>query len=373
MTISYDDYLAFVNITQNMNAVDIKDETENTFRAYTGFHKVVSQMMKQSMTEDQFKNILNPTFKTYKALYPKMTTLNVKLSQVRKVIKENQSNDFYLISNTPIFSITKDELNTIHSNYEKKVEAKNNERITINKDYLLERIEYLKRNHSNIYDLGALLLIVSGMRPIELFVNKVKRITSKPQYVKISNIAKKKDKEFTVERPIISMTAERFLKLLFDFKNYFNGMTTINDIGVLATDKSKGLNTSVKNTFSEITGRQGASIMRKYYALLSYSIYADKNKQEYQHWIKNILGHESLVETFSYSYYKLETDAPEQKEAPAIKTYVKSTRTTPKPTRTALLEEIYNDYHGDISVRTMKDLSGVGTTAISAFLKSKRI
>ena len=297
-------------------------DQENSSKSCSSFHRLVrTALSEKKIPTAATVKLLKPLYEIYKELYPNIKTLSVKLSEVRKVIKENQSKEAYTKSTyREYFNIPLKDKEGIASDYKKSVEKKNKNREVIDKTMITEGIDRLMKDvigystgkdepltrtvRFKPYNVGVLLMLASGMRPVELFTNEVERKPKEKNgdaQVYISNIAKKreKDKSLTMVRPLQLISSGTFMGLLGQFRKYFEGKKTLNAYGRLAADKLKSLDRAVKKYFTGIT----PSSLRKIYASMIYDeIGGDQN---FNTFIKDILGHTSLDTSFSYSFLSI--------------------------------------------------------------------
>jgi integrase len=325
--------------------------------------------------------LLPRIFKVLDILYPNRGTLSGVLSAIRKKIKETQPESVYTKSKLDTyFNMNEaDRLQKI-TKYQETIANKNSDLIQIDKTQLLKKIEELKTS-KNVYSIGVLLMLNYGGRPMDLFKNTVELIPNKPNHIKISNLAKDTKGDKSVVRPIINLTADDFVNRLKGFRKYFANKTIYEEDRKLSSHINAELSKATKKAFPDLIGSQTSSMLRKYYCVLAYEIYADKKKENFNLFIKKILGHESSATSFSYSTVNL-NDEPEQEakdeqdektpETPQVnQTYEKLSRLAPIAEKMALLDKIYRDNNNSITNVELRKLSGMGSRIVNDFLSSR--
>lgn len=389
------DFVTLINILNNSIYTRTKDDIKELIDKFSTnnktLHNVVLAAFKVKQKDTVIINALKWLYKLYVIEYPKISTRAVKLSHVRQVIKEHQSENAYIKSTHRVnFNITKKEKDKLEADYKKKIFNSNNKKTNFNLNDTMAKIRELAITGAkkNIYDLGILLLLVSGVRPVGLFKNVFNLIESKPAYIRLSNITKKRDKLETLDRPIILLSAKQFLTLLTRFKRHFTNKRTVTASGAFASDKQARLNERVILHFPQLKQEKNkSSMLRKLYISLAFHFYADSSKVNFNCYIKKILGHNSLNTTFSYSFINLIKPHQITKEPKPIDLkstidddtadmtaggFKKLSRTETKHKKIELLEKIYKQHGGKITNAKMRRVSGVGSRIINEFLKSKR-
>ena len=386
-------FITFLKETTGINEINqIEAKLPDTTLT---FHNTVKAFMKTKQKEPELLQLLPSIYRLYVVYYPTLSTRTVKLSEIRKIIKEHQSEDVFKKSKySQYFNITQEESKGMKDKYNKQLSEHNNNKFQINKDDLLTKIRDLIviQSKQNTYDLWLLLLLVGGMRPHEAFTNIVKPVKGKPAYISISNLAKKRnDPEFSVERPIILLTGREFITKLKRLREAFKDKVSITAEGKLSSDKQAQLNKRVLMYFPEFKEiRQSSSMLRKIYATLAFEIYGDKSKQNFNSFITATLGHDGAETSFSYSYINLETEQKdmaqdikdelkqirkdekkEVKEAKEALNQPKLSRKAPKDQKIIVLEELYK-HNTAITNTKLRVLSGYGSRIINEFLTTKR-
>jgi len=345
---------------------------------------VVKDLVAKKHSEKTLLEMLQLAFPMLNAYYPTRSTLSVKLSEIRKIIKKNHPEAVYKKSTyDEFFNLPEAERTALKTNYANKVIARNTDLIQIDPTETMVKLKQIE-NSEKPYEMGVLLMAVSGSRPIDLFKNTVEAVDNKN--VKFSNLSKKRGKtEFSVIRPLLLMDSSEFIKKLKQFKEYFADKVIFEDEGRLSANIITGLSKIVKKRFPELmVDGQAGSMMRKLYAILSYEFLADKNKINFNVWIKNVLGHDDLNTSFSYSTINASQEENEEKEEKdeekyeipdnsplAIRVYQKLPRMAPQADKMALLLKIYNDFSGSISNTLLRAKSGLGSRIVNDFLKSR--
>ena len=142
-------------------------------------------------------------------------------------------------------------------------------------------------------------------------------------------------------------------------------------------------------------------MLRKLYASLSYSNFANPKTTNFNTWVSNVLGHGDMLTSFSYSWVNVAD--PEEIKAEGIKTELeelrrkidlylnlKNTNEIESENDTAeckyqplgkrasredkykLLEQIWNDYEGKITNIKLREISKIGAVIVNEFIKEKK-
>ena len=125
-------------------------------------------------------------------------------------------------------------------------------------------------------------------------------------------------------------------------------------------------------------------MMRKYYTVLAYELYADKEHTNFNHYIQGLLGHDSVGTSFAYSTINLtgttaegeETKnldvdrlpRPQRAEGAGRPTFSKISRRAPMADKIALLDQIYRA-DPQISNSELRRISGCGSRIVNDFLR----
>jgi integrase len=346
----------------------------------------------------QILKILPKLYEAMAATYPNPATLSVKLSEVRKVIKANQSEDVGRKSNqSAYFNLPADARNALRSAYEAKVKKSNTNltQVSVNnlRDGLITLAERSRTDPSSspraqasaIYYLGVLLMLGSGMRPVELFQNDV--VATDERHAKFGRLAKKRPgatASLSVERPIIGQTSDEFVRRLSEFRQHFAPGSAHTQAAAI----NRGLNQAARAVFPELINSPSASsMMRKYYTVLAYELYADKEHTNFNHYIQGLLGHDSVGTSFAYSTINLTGTTAEGEEAKNLDvdrlprrsgaglaegagrpTFSKISRRAPIADKIALLDQIYRA-DPQISNSELRRISGCGSRIVNDFLR----
>ena len=361
-------------IPQPITKEGIKETIPNYYN--TSLLTAVKELVAKKHSEKTLLEMLQLAFPLLNAYYTVRSTLSVKLSEIRKIIKANHPEAVYKKStHDEYFNLPEEERNTLKTNYSNKVMARNTDLIQIDPTKSLSKLQDLV-NSDKPYEIGILLMGVSGSRPVDLFKNIIEKVDA--NHIKFSNLSKKRGNiKFNVVRPLLILTADEFITKLENFKEYFTGKIVFEEEGRLTPSIITGLGKVVKKRFPElmIDGQTG-SMMRKLYAVLSYEFLADKKKTNFNVWIKQVLGHDDLNTSFSYSTINLaeEKEEKDEEKTPTVEVagvYNKLPRLAPESEKLALLLRIYNDNNKDISNAELRNKSGLGSRIVNLFLQSR--
>lgn len=392
----------------NKITFDTLDETTNKFfpqfehklTTAPKFHESVQLMFKTKTTERRGLKVLKTLFPFYRHLYENIKTLRQRLSEVRKVIKKHQSPKFYENSKKDIyFNINMDERTDLGNAYRKNIKDKNNDRLQLDINKIYQQMKELALSE-NIYDRIIALMLSLGTRAVELFdMNDFSPIEGKESWVRVDNLAKKKDGQQTwTERPVVLFTVGWVINEVKKIRDEFKNKVVINKKGKLASDKQATLNKRVLHLFPWTKKfRQKSSFFRKMYADMAFTNFGDPKTQNKNQFISSILGHDdaNISSSFSYSWVGLSdpkkmdnnqmknqiselrtmvqllTIKVEAKTSTEVLVETKLPRTTSKKDKLALLEKLYNE-NPSITNSRMRGISAIGSALVNDFLKTKR-
>lgn len=280
------------------------------------FHKVVRHIFKAkdtSVRTDSKQTLgvlsnLQKLYPIYEMMYIEPKTLRQKLSEVRKVLEAHQSEEAYTKSKyDQYFNMSSEARGKITKAYKTQVKEKNANKIQIDQAKIYEQIRELIQS-DNVYDKILSLMVCLGTRPVELFdKNEFHLVKGKPSWVRVSGLAKKRDTQdkTDTERPVIYFPAEFVIQEIDKIRKHFKDLVVINKQGRLASDKNATLNQHALKAFPFLENtHQKSSFLRKIYADLSFKQFADQRTTNFNTWISEVLGHDmlDLSTSFSYSY-----------------------------------------------------------------------
>jgi integrase len=148
----------------------------------------------------------------------------------------------------------------------------------------------------------------SGCRLIEILSSEFNFEESKTEgYILQSNVAKNRtDNDRPVEKPVLFMTVENFLKLMKIIRSRMTHKEGDDNI-TLSNRYDKRVNTKVKKLGLEVGMSPEISSshdLRRLYANYSHMKFASPNCS-LQCWISKVLGHADLTSTANYSTVKI--------------------------------------------------------------------
>lgn len=382
----------FINKIQNKSAAEINELMDKYYPNIKStsipkrFHYIVQDIFSTKMSDQKGLELLPKIYLIYEKLYPKLNTRKQALSNIRtKFIKKYQSNNLYKKSQLDkYFNLNFDQRVGIINEYKADIEKKNKNKLQININTILEKMRTLIQS-SNPYDRAISLLLAYGGRPIELFIrNKFEKIPNKPSWLKILNLAKKREgQETSTTRPIVLFTPSEFLREVKRLRADFKGKVLENSKGELSKDKSQTLNKHALKHFPFLkTVHQKSSLFRKIYADTSWSLYGDPSIENQNSFISSALGHDGLMTSFSYSWVNVsDPDAIDNKkeinnkidqlEAQIRLLMNVRDQDISDATSSNNLEELYQA-NPKITNAEMRKKSGKGSRAVNNFLREKR-
>jgi hypothetical protein len=229
----------------------------------------------------------------------------------------------------------------------------------------------------------------------------------RPNWVIVKNLAKKREEEpQETTRPIVLLSAKQFIEELDRFRRHFKGKSVKvvdekTGADKLAADKSATMNKVALKWFPFLKDfHQQSSLMRKMYVDMSFQMYADSKKTNYNSWVSEKLGHSGLLTSFSYSWVAVR-DKEELKETqlndkitmleqkidllvanmsikpaentPVAKEYVSVAK--PRESEESKMERLEKIYAANpkISNNSLRQKSKLGSVICNKFLASKRL
>ncbi len=289
----------------------IPNNSKVHFRYYVGY---LLKNIDKSLLKDAFEMIN----KIYANLYSNTKTLDSFFSKdVRKPILEKygaNSEEYKMSKN--LVKISFSEKGKLISEAKKKVFDKNANRLEFTSDVV---INIIKDNINSLdpFRRAVALLISCGSRPIEFFqrANFKPDPANGPNWVIQDYIAKSKEPNKKVHKPIIYFKAEEFidhLKNLRDdlIKKY---KTLVDKKGELKNAITGATNITTKEIFNYQDG-VSQYIARKLYGAISYELYSKTtnlfgSNPSNNIWLNSVLGHgeKSFMTSHNYSHVALKS------------------------------------------------------------------
>ena len=227
------------------------------------------------------------------AKLPPVSSVEGAMSKIRSVLKTTYGYDSVQYKNSLKFLVfDKEQKSKNIAAYNAKVFERNThcEPIKISLiNTLLENRDAVGYKEQIIY-----LLLNSGSRFIELFTGNFRLDPDNPTHILLSNIAKTRNKDRIISKPLLDKDPKHFLSVLNDIREY-NPKTTKIMVNKMLQDKLG------KTTY----------FLRKVYANMSYHILNNPRIAKTTY-LAGILGHELFNETTALSYqgFYIEEDKP---------------------------------------------------------------
>jgi hypothetical protein len=369
------------------------------------------EMLRARVSDAEGLEVLPKLYTIYTLLYPNLKTRRQALSEIRKkFILKFQSKKLYQESQKDTyFNIDLNERIELTEAYKTEITEKNKNKFQIDLGSVLSKMQQLILSN-NVYERGLCLLLAGGQRPIEMFyrneVVPVEDAAERPNWVIVSNLAKKRqDEPQETTRPIVMLSAKQFIEELDRFRRHFKGKSVKvldpkTGADKLAADKSQTMNKVALKWFPFLKDlHQQSSLMRKMHIDMSFQMYADPKKTNFNSWVSDKLGHSGLMTSFSYSWVAVR-DKEELKETQlndkitmlekkidllVAMTEKKPTEEKPyvvqahvaKPRESDAekferMEKIWKKHDGKISNSRMRQLASLGSKAVNAFMSKKK-
>lgn len=248
------------------------------------------------------KKLITTMFKdlelVYRKMYPNLSTLDKALSKDIRVPLFTRFG-----RNSEIHKIAKAGIKLKHEEKQevvkKQIDSLKNQSGDVN-EYNTEEVfkVILKEIDSeDEYKVACALALASGSRPIEIFDREVEFTKVDEHWVKQWKVAKKRGKEFTLEKPIIGISAEKFIQKIDEMRWFIHdkNRNVLNSKGEL----NKKIQSKANDTMKVIMDYVGGITMysaRKIYADLSFKIYAKGSRHgdnpNLEIWRQAVLGHD---------------------------------------------------------------------------------
>lgn len=277
-------------ITELLPKISAYDRSIKT----TSLHVALAKLFINHYTglnERRLVELLRYTNLHYNSM-PPTSNVETNMSKIRKELKTKFGYDSQQYNNSLkhlVFSREQKAQNI--ADYSAKVFARNNNCQPIKVSLINSLLAY--GDSDNYKEQIIYLLINSGSRFIELFTGKFKIDKDKPSHIKLSNIAKTRDKDRTISKPLLDKNPEKFLSLLKKIRELNPESTKIL------------INAKLQDSIGETT-----YFLRKAYANLSYYLLDDKTITKTA-FLARILGHEENNEATALSYQSYFIDADE--------------------------------------------------------------
>jgi integrase len=333
------------------------------------FHKTIVEYFSTPKPLEEGLVKLKEAYTQYRAFYENDATLKFKLSQIRKVIKANQSPELYTKSTySEYFNLPQEAREAIVQAYTAKITEKNNAQVQLNEAEIMRTMRTLMLSKS-VYDTIILVLLATGCRAYEvLSLSKFKAVVGKKSYLRVEGLAKKREDGSFVEKPVIMLRPRQTITMIKQIRSHFKDKSLIVD-GKVASNVMTSLNAHVVTHFPiTATMSNKSSFMRKIYASLSYLHFADSKTTNKNTWISEMLGHNDKLTSFSYSYVNIVPTLLEKApKAPEVTAPVLTNRKAPASEKQALLNYHYTPGMTNAELRKKTKM---GSRIVNSYLKS---
>ena len=284
-----DKIINFLETISNSDVTSINELIKKEFpdiikKGTKNYLKYLSSFAINNTTRENLEGLLVLLNKIYSNNYTNMASLDVKLSsEIRKPIidKYGRFSEEHELSKK-LVKISYEDKGKVIEKAQVSLEKLQSSIIEVNQGDI---IKIIKNNYKsdNPFDRAIALLLASGSRPIELFD---KTITYKKidKYIEQSNIAKQRDTEKSVVKPILGITVNQFIKSREQLLNQEYDNNKLNE----SSRKLLGLN---------------AYSTRKIYGALSYKLHGHSTTLNY--YLSKVLGHEGLNTANHYTNFKV--------------------------------------------------------------------
>lgn len=362
-----DDEIKFKQIIKDYDHV-IKGRT--TASLYHNLIKHIWKKKQYNLNDGQI--ILRNSFKIYDKLVPNRSALRKKLSEIRQIIKANQNEkQIYKSSiNDNYFNMTEKDRVKLINDYQSKILQNNNDKISIYVNEIETKTMELLLSDDAFKKVVA-LLVITGARTYELlYKNDFKKVNDNDSLIQISNIAKKREGQADkkIERPILFISAKKALKDIKSVRKELNeNYKVINDNCEVSKSIMNRLNREVVSAFP-FTAKMGnkSSFLRKIYANIAYLLHGDPKKVNKNTYISNILGHDGLLTSFSYSNIEVYKTRPKEHIEK-----VKINKQSSKEDKFKILDEIMKKYNNTLTKSDLMKKAKMGRVIIDEYMNQK--
>jgi hypothetical protein len=290
--------------------------------------------------------------------YPNRLTLKTRLAKIRTVIKQYQKERVYKYSlSSEYFNLPYTENMIQKQNYKNKVLERNRTPDDIPDNIIEIATEWLNSNDK--YQKALAVLLAIGSRPIELFKTGVYEVEDE-NHIIVSGLAKKRENnnKLSTIRPVLLISATEAVAAVETVRNEFKSNSILDRDGNLSsyivrmlTKRCLDLGTTTYN-------------LRRIYARLAYEQFG--NNTNFNVFIGDILGHENVTTSFSYSNISPSV-LEEEKKAVVDTTDYKAKF----PDKWRKMERIYEN-RPLIGAAQLRKETKASTAMAYAFLKTKR-
>lgn len=268
-------------------------------------HRKLIQQISEFDKIDELKKNLRYISKVYRKLYKNIRTLSKLMSEIRKPIRvkygRKDTSGIYkpeYLASLELLHISPKDDKRLKNNYRKQVKQKNMKQKVFSKQELYDMLNSYIGSEKK-YEVALCLLLSSGSRPIELFYKSdYTSIDSKT--LKISNIAKQRDKSKSSIRPCLIDT-DIFLERLKYIRELFDNPLNTDD--VLHSHITQGVTRAIKKYMSN--ENISCYTLRSLYGVLAHDSLPDSTTVNINIYISSILGHDSVGTSFAYSSISL--------------------------------------------------------------------
>lgn len=291
-------------------------------KKYIKDHKIKIRNVVKECLENidpkEYESIFKIINKVYQKIYDNPSTIDSYFSMdVRQVIyKRHGYGDYYNLSKK-LVALDYEVKGEMEREKKKKMMERLNNQKVINKQKIYEIINAHK-NSKDPLRRAFVLLLVSGSRPVEL-IYKSDYIPHNTNWVKQSKLAKKKEREVDIIKPLIGMGSEEFCSILKSIRYDLNNTKDHEKKYDIYTKDKTGLNSNLREALNNIAKKLFAVYLgkeetkdftlytgRKIYAEISYEDHGKDKITDlgrylpYSIWVSLVLGHEYSLSSISH-------------------------------------------------------------------------
>lgn len=202
-----------------------------------------------------------------------------------------------------VFRLSKDDMDRVRSHAQKRIEQNNRHVLSFRQalvEQVIRKLESIPPEKQRPKFLIILTMLQSGMRMVEAL--KLARISPAhdQHHISVSNLAKTKDKAFTIVKPLLFTTYDKFASQLRTLRNCV--MKGKAGSKISNKELTNRYNHSVNTEIAKLLGPKCTShTARKIYGSLSYKMYGHTQNMSLNAWLEHVLGHQSITTSLSYS------------------------------------------------------------------------
>lgn len=278
--------------------------------------KKTAQRMIDEVDDDEgkLKQWLNTMEELIHAASPSGDSIEVTMSHIRSLIKKKHGEDSPQYTASLREMKYRDKAAMIAHQRERLKQKHTNEkeRITIKASDVFRVIDESKTS-KDIHELIVFVQLATGARFIEVVkISKFEPVKDNPCFIHINGVAKKKrktDADMEFNKPLINSCSDEVIEAVQAIRAAVSPSMTDKTNAEITQSLSSSTQLRAAKLFKGAVGNKKVTthVLRKIYGVLSYQIFADKEKYSLSGWLNHVLGHaeNDLENSLHYSTINL--------------------------------------------------------------------